>query len=543
MVNNLFKNIILLLITITYTILLFNNCAIQSSPTGGKKDTLAPTLTKSIPTNKTINYKRNEIELRFSEYVNIENIQQQLLITPILEKSYETKIYPNGIKIKLKESLKENTTYNFDFREAVSDATEKNKAKNIRIVFSTGNKIDSLKIEGNIKDLLTNENEENCNLGLYDYTDSLNISKTKPKYFTKTDTNGNFIIENIANSKYKIYALKDDNNNLLYDEKNEKVGIYTDTVDLKNNLNNINIKLVKAELIKNKIVSTKTTANYFFIEYAKGIKTVNIETENKDSITYQIKNNKTIQIFNTNYINTDTLKVNITVTDSLDNELKQIQKIKFKEKSKKTETTKEIFDYTIESNEEEIDFKDKGITIKLSKPIKVLDINKFKIFKDTVKTLEKNEYSVTQNYYKNEINIKTSKINKQELTLKIEKGALISIENDTLSTITKKTNERNIENYGTISGEIKIQNKNFIIELLDENYKLIDKLFNEKKYKFTYLKPNKYRIRLIVDANKNNKWDNINIQKNIEAESVYFINEVIKLKKNFDLTGLNIIVD
>ena len=141
----------------------------MASPPGGKKDTLAPVVTTSIPLNKSKNFKGKKIELNFNEYITVKSLNQELLITPSIG-NYETRIRPTGLTLVLDSALKDNTTYTFNFRNAVEDVAERNKGKNIKLVFSTSNRIDSLKIQGSVKHLLTNKKRQHL------HHDSFNLS-------------------------------------------------------------------------------------------------------------------------------------------------------------------------------------------------------------------------------------------------------------------------------------------------------------------------------------------------------------------------------
>jgi len=61
---------LLFLLIVNYLIsMFFMGCAQIGAPSGGPKDTVAPILVKSIPNDKTINFKGNKITLSFNEYV------------------------------------------------------------------------------------------------------------------------------------------------------------------------------------------------------------------------------------------------------------------------------------------------------------------------------------------------------------------------------------------------------------------------------------------------------------------------------------------
>lgn len=523
------------------------SCAQIVAPTGGKKDTLAPVLVKVFPLNQSKNFNGKQIELQFDEYVSVDNILQQLSITPNLEGTYETKILPKGARLTFDKPFKENTTYSFNFRNTFKDMNERNPAKNIRLVFSTGNIIDSLKVSGKVINPLDKKPMMDVSVGLYVYSDTLNPKKIKPYYFMKTDSSGKFNIENIAAGKYRIYAITDNNSNLLYDEAKEIVGFVEDTIILNNNVDNMEIKMAKMDRIPTKVLKTRNTANYYLIEYNRGIKNLKIDfADKKDSMVYQQVDNRNIRIFNSINNSTDTIKVKISVTDSLDRIFTHDQKVKFKVKSKKDEGVKEEFSMKIKpTNNEDIDLKEVGYTFTFTKPVKSFDLNKLEFENDTIVKVPISEKNLFWNKEKTEMRILVdAKKPKEFVRVKMQKGTFISVENDSTNNVLSNHPIRDVENYGTIAGEIKNpKKKGFIIQLLDEKYEVIQKLDNISKYEFTFVKAGIYYVRLIVDENRNARWDSGDLEKNILPEETQITKDKIKLKQNFELTGYDFTIE
>ena len=523
------------------------SCAQIVAPTGGKKDTLAPIIVKMIPANQSRNFNGKQIDILFDEYVSVDNIQQQLSITPNLEGTYETKILPKGARLIFDKPFKENTTYSLNFRNTFKDMNERNIAKNIKLVFSTGKIIDSIKVSGKVNNPLTNKPMMDVSVGLYVYSDTLNPKKIKPYYFMKTDSSGIFTIENVAAGKYRIYAVTDVNNNLLYEEAKENLGLIRDTITLKSNLENLEINVAKMEKVPNKVLKVRTTSNYAYVDYSRVIKKVKLNfVDKKDSMVYQQVEAKSIRIFNTNQIYTDTIKVKISVTDSLDRVFTHDQKIKFKEKPKKNDGVKEEFSMkTKPSNGEDIDLNEIGYTFIFTKPIKNYDLNKIEFMNDTLIRVPIMEKDVKWNLEKTEMKININgKKAKDFVRLKMAKGTFISVENDSTSNFVSTHPIRDSENYGTISGEIKNpRKKGFFVELLDEQYQVIQKVDNVLKYEFAFVKTGIYYVRLTVDENQNGRWDSGDLEKNQIPEIIKFSLDKIKLKQNFELTGYDFIID
>ena len=121
-------------------------CASITPPGGGPRDTIPPILVKSYPENKSLNFDDNYIRLTYDEYLKIDNLSKQLIITPIIQEEYEQKIRKNSIELSFPEPFKDSTTYTFNFGEAIQDITEGNITFDNVLAFSTGDYIDSLYI-------------------------------------------------------------------------------------------------------------------------------------------------------------------------------------------------------------------------------------------------------------------------------------------------------------------------------------------------------------------------------------------------------------
>ena len=222
------------------------------------------------------------------------------------------------------------------------------------------------------------------------------------------------------------------------------------------------------------------------------------------------------------------------------------QKIKFKEKPKKNDGVKEEFNLkTKPSNGEDIDLKEVGYTFTFTKPIKNYDLNKIEFMNDTLVRVPVTEKDITWNPEKTEMRIKIDgKKAKDFVRLKMPKGTFISVENDSTQKYVSTHSIRDPENYGTIGGEVKnLKKKGFLVELLNEQYEVMQKVDNVLKYEFAFVKAGTYYIRMIVDENRNGRWDGGDLEKNILPEIIKFSPDKIKLKQNFELTGYDFVVE
>jgi len=185
-----------------WIIILFfiSSCANKVSPTGGAKDVVPPQLVNAIPENNSVNFNASEITLNFDEYVQLNDASNQILISPIPGKAPVIKAYKKSVVITFDSLLQSNTTYAINFGKAIADVHEGNVNDTIRYVFSTGDNIDSLFIQGTIKDAQTLKPSAKYSLLLYAIVDRSNLDeviKEKPTYFGRTDEIGFFKINNL----------------------------------------------------------------------------------------------------------------------------------------------------------------------------------------------------------------------------------------------------------------------------------------------------------------------------------------------------------
>jgi len=199
------------------TVIVMQSCAQVGSPTGGVKDTIAPEVISYSPANYSTNFKGKSIEIEFDEYVQFRDIYNELIVSPPLSERPDISIRKKSIIIELKDELKTNATYIFNFGSGVTDYTEGNPAEELLYVFSTGNEIDSLSVVGKVVDAFSRKGMESVKVMLYEEDlDSLPYLE-KPYYFSQTDEKGNFSIDYVKEGAFKIIALKDENSNYKYD--------------------------------------------------------------------------------------------------------------------------------------------------------------------------------------------------------------------------------------------------------------------------------------------------------------------------------------
>lgn len=193
------------------------------SLSGGAKDENPPVMLSSKPENFTTNFAVKEVIIEFDEFLKPGNPAAKLIISPVMDKKPEVKIKGKSLLITFTSELLPNRTYTLNFGDGIADLNENNSIENFTYVFSTGAEIDSLQFSGQVTTAFTNEPAEGVAVMLYqeDY-DSLPLTKL-PIYLSLTDKEGQYTLKNLASGSYKIFALKDANNNYLFDQPKEEI--------------------------------------------------------------------------------------------------------------------------------------------------------------------------------------------------------------------------------------------------------------------------------------------------------------------------------
>lgn len=192
-------------------------CANVGNPEGGPYDMDPPRLVQARPAHMELNVKQGRIKLTFDEYIKLSQ-QDKVIVSPPQTTPPNMAAVGKSINIRLQDSLRPNTTYSIYFDDAVVDNNEDNPLENFAYTFSTGPTIDSMQISGVVLDAYTLEPVGGVVLGAYldeAGVDSAVLTRAFP-FASKTNKMGLFTIRGLKDSTYRVYALKDDDNDYRY---------------------------------------------------------------------------------------------------------------------------------------------------------------------------------------------------------------------------------------------------------------------------------------------------------------------------------------
>ena len=207
-----------------------SGCANTTTPpSGGPKDTIPPVLVKTSPLPGTVNVPthKTQVKFTFDEYVVVKE-PNNIFLSPPQEKKPKYRMSGKSLVVSFESDLDSNTTYTLDITGAVVDNNEGNWYEGFTLVFSTGSQIDSMCMTGLVQDCNTLKPLKGATVLLYkDHADSA-IFLHRPDAAAKTDDWGFFSLRNIKDTVYRVYALKDANNNNIYEPDQESVAFLSE---------------------------------------------------------------------------------------------------------------------------------------------------------------------------------------------------------------------------------------------------------------------------------------------------------------------------
>ena len=524
------------LIYILFVTIALLSCAKRGGITGGLKDTIAPVIIGSSPKNMSTQFSGNKIHIDFSEYIKIKDVNKQLIISPPLD--YPPVIVPSGsasrfIDITIKDTLKPNTTYSFNFGQSITDNNEGNPYSQFKFIFSTGAYIDSLALIGSIKDAYTRETDKFVTVMLYEANETFNdstIYKEKPRYVTNTlDSMVNYSLQNLKEGKYYLFALKDAGNNYIYNPKVDKLAFLKKPITVPND-STYQLKLFQEKGAYKAFKPVQATSNRLYAGYEgkdpRGITAIvksGNGAEDIKSMLTNVQGKDSVQIWLPRDIKADSLKVTLSRKDSVKDFIVKYKKLK-------------------DSDSLQVDAVQKGglhfreiFTLNTSTPIVAFDKSKITLVdKDSVAVPFTHKYDD----FNQKLELDFVKEESQKYTFKLMPGAMTDFYGKVNDTLSYKLSTRSYSDYGNM--RVLLENaKRFpvMIELLDGKGIVQASAYSEgeTEINFDAILPAKYILRVIYDDNKNKEWDTGDYRTQLQPEEVIYFPKEIDVRENWDV--------
>ncbi|MCM5662044.1 Ig-like domain-containing protein [Galbibacter mesophilus] len=508
------------------------SCARRGTPQGGPKDVDAPYIISSDPENNTTNFDEDKIRITFDEYIKLKDLQKQLIVSPPLKN--QPFIFPQSgaskyLEIELLDTLKENTTYVFNFGQSVVDNTEENPYSFFTYAFSTGDYIDSLEVEGFVIDAVQKKPDPFISVMLYEvdsaYTDSV-IFQKPPNYITNTlDSSVNFRLTNLKEGLYRMVAIKDKANNYKFDPKTDKIGFIDHFVEIPND-SIYGLNLFKEVPDYKPARPSLIAKNKLFFGYEGDPKGMEIELLSEKPADYDYRIFKDMK--------TDTLHYFFTPfeADSL------VFKVG-KEKALDTFTVriKELYADTLVVAQASKKFSlNDSLKLYASTPMETYNQEFVSVInQDSVQL----DFTANLNKADNMLSFKWATEPNQKYQLKLLPGAITDFYGDVNDTLTYNTSTKSLADLGSMRVNLKNVDKYpIILQLTDDKGEVKQELFiKEQKYAYEFrnIDPATYLIRVIHDSNGNGKWDTGNYLKKIQPERISYYPDPVELRANWEI--------
>ncbi len=216
----------------SFIIMLAAGCANIVPPSGGIKDVRPPKLMKVTPVDSGLNIRTSKVRFDFDEYIALSDPATQIIISPLLPINPTVTALSKHLIIQFPDSLLlPNTTYRITLGNAVRDLNEGNIYTGKGYIFSTGSYFDSLSISGKVVNAMTGGADTAATILLYNAAEGDSaVVKHRPLYATHVDNKGSFSLQGLPSREFHIYALRDKNANLVFDDRTEWIAFNNTTV-------------------------------------------------------------------------------------------------------------------------------------------------------------------------------------------------------------------------------------------------------------------------------------------------------------------------
>lgn len=508
-------------------------CANIREPMGGPIDSIPPVLLDEQPPNLSTNFSAKKVVLTFDEFIRINNVSREISISPDMEAFPQFKVKRKQLEIEFPDSLAENTTYLINFGRAIADNNEGNPLLDYTYVFSTGDNIDSLSISGTVINAQTNEPEPLISVILIPTSQDSTFGKRKANIFSTTDSLGNFKLNYLRSDDYRIYALKEQNNDRIYNSPEEWIGFLPDSISLNSDTSNIILWTSKETPENFRILDRKIEPKgSISLRFNLPLEDPKIKITDPDSLDLtkivhynRQRDSATIWVADMGF---DSIKMQVFSSDSL------MDSLLIRRPSSDRYNRNIILTNNLESNKVN---RIKHLALYSSAPLSMLDRSKIALLEDSVAVT--NFQLLRDSIDNRNLLLRYNWKPKANYELVLDDGALLGYFEEKNERILFRFTMDENDRYGHLSLNIEVPDSigQYIIELIDDNgTKIYDETIINSSQKLEYKNylEGRYRVRIIYDSNKNGKWDPGNLKNKIQPERVWYYDKVFNIRPNWE---------
>jgi uncharacterized protein (DUF2141 family) len=339
-------------------------------------------------------------------------------------------------------------------------------------------------------------------------------------------------MNNLKKDTYKIYALKEQSGDKIYQQATDEVGFIKEPLVLDTNKKNINLQIFKEDAVIFRVVDRKLNDDgSIFMSLNQKLKKPSItivEPKNLDEgklVKFNVTNDS-VRVWLKD-MSFDSTKV--AILDSG----KPLDTIKFTRGKKETYKRVLIASDNLEGS---LLNPNKPLKLTFNLPVESADAGKITLTQDSVvKTglvLEKDTADFLSYY------VKYPWLAKRNYEIKFAAGAFTGIFKSVNKEFVKSFELSGKDNYGTLQLKVNVPvaKKQYILQVIDENKSLISSstFQSDTTVRFSNYKAGRYFVRIIYDNNKNNKWDTGNVAKGLQPEKIFNEPKELSIKANWD---------
>lgn len=554
-------------------------CAKIGPVAGGPKDTTPPRVVGSKPENMATNFKGERVDITFDEFIKFKDREKEFVTSPPFKKKPEVILRYKTVVVNFREDLLPDRTYSLNFGNSITDNNEGNPIRDFEFVFSTGNVIDSLSFEGKVVNAFNHQpDKEGLFVMLYDVAGDSVPMKYLPAYTSRSNEMGFFRINHIKADTFMVVAIKDANNNSLYDPAEETAfsdsmlildqSFYhaPDSAALKDTSTSDSAyysrfkpqmtlySFTGDEKKQYLVTKERKQANQLSFIFNAPLDTfkISLEGQNQESPWFlkeesARRDSVTLWITDTTLIRKDTLRTVLVypVPDSMNilrpkyDTLQMIYRAPKESRRQRDDQQRAVKKLVITTNAKDGFDLNNYIVAEADVPVKTIDLKKIyftytedSVYKPVKYSLRKDSIHFRRFY------LDFTPVASARYSLVFDSLAIGSVYNTYNDSTGFSFQAQKDDYYGAIQATMSNVKGNVILQVLDEKEETTLKtvfLKSDQLVTLDFLPPGKYLLKVIHDRNGNSKWDTGNLIRRVQPEKVEYYEGPVTVRSNWDV--------
>ena len=519
-------------------------CASISSPQGGPRDVLPPKLVRSTPANGALNARTQVVRLEFSEAIQLKDLQKNLIIAPTIPETnkYKVREERSAISLVFDKPLDENTTYSFNFGNAISDITESLPATDARVSFSTGAVLDSGAVQGTVRDLLTRQPADAASVLLYPVADTAGVRRSKPYYLARTDKSGAYSLRNLKTGRYRLYALIDKNQNTRYDD-GEKIAYLPKPITVGARPDTVRLELVRPDARRPLVSGQQAGPTQFKVSYGEGLRAATVVPLGRAPIpalaeaTQLQEQGRAVVLYRTPALAEG--RYLLAATDSAGNVGRDTINVKFQGVTPARRPPV----YSVEGNPREV-YRQGEVRFVFTEPVRVATgkpIVQLQEDSTTRRALVLGP-EVKLSPDRSRLTVQLNTKAKATVTLRLDTLNLATVSGQRLGArpLRLRVTEQAIT--GSLAGTVETLYDRYTVQLLDDKGAVAGTLDNPRpSFRFERLPPGTYTLRVLIDNDADGRWYSADPKLLLPAEPVYLLPQPVQVRANWEVEDLRLV--